>query len=219
MSLLPGQILPPTASLGTVNEDGTVTIEQNWWLLLYNLALQVLGTSSAGLPADALIDLASADADAIDADAIALRQSLSNALIQVTQPSDVDADAIALRRPLSNALVQAIQPSDVVISTNDLPDLQRALLLAQADIQPDPVPLAQPVSAITVGASPFTYTASFAGSVAITGSVTSISFKRQGISVATGMTTGMIPVCRYDQLVVTYPGAAPTMTFIPWSSQ
>jgi len=213
MSLLPGQILPPSTSLGKVNEDGTVTIEHNWWLLLYNLCLQVLGNGS-GLPADALIDLQSVDADAID------------------------ADAIALRSPLTNALVQAIQPPDLVVGPDDLPDLQRALLLAQDPLLPDttpdpqralllaqdgllpdPAPLAQPVSAITVGASPFTYTASFAGSVAITGSVTSISFIRQGAIVATGLTTGVIPVCRFDQLVVTYPGAAPTMTFIPWSSQ
>jgi len=213
MSLLPGQILPPSTSLGQVNDNGSVTINHDWWLLLYNLSLQVLGNGT-GLPADALIDLQSVDADAID------------------------ADAIALRSPLANALVQAIQPSDVVVGLKDLPDLQRALLLAQDALLPDPTPdlqralslaqdgllpdsapLAQPVSAITVGASPFTYTASFAGSVAITGSVTSINFKRQGTSVATGLTTGVLPVCRFDQLVVTYPGAAPTMTFIPWSSQ
>lgn len=44
MSLLPGQILPQSTPLGRLNKDGTITIDQNWWLLLYNLSLQVLGT-------------------------------------------------------------------------------------------------------------------------------------------------------------------------------
>jgi len=194
MSLLPQQIIPQTIPLGTVNPQGQVILATDWWLLLYNLCLQTLGTGS-GFPADELIDLEGADLDA------------------------TNADAMALRQPLASALAQTIQPADVVVSTNDLPDLLRALLFAQDPLLPDPSPLAQPVAAITVGASPFTYTAAFAGNVAITCSVTSISFKRQGTSVATGVTTGVIPVCRGDQLVVTYPGAAPTMTFIPWSSQ
>lgn len=194
MSLLPGQILPPGQPIGRVNPDGTVTMEQNWWLLFFNLCLQTLGNGS-GLPADALIDLESADLDAIDADAIVLRQ------------------------PLTNALVQAMQPSDVVTGLDDLPDLQRALLLAQDAIPPDSMPLAQPVTVIGVGASPFTYAAPFAGSVAITGgTVSAITLIRQGTSVATGLTSGLIPVSRYDQVKVTYSGT-PTMTFIPGSSQ
>lgn len=194
MSLLPGQILPPSEPIGRVNEDGTVTIDKNWWLLLFNLCLQSLGTGG-GLPSSALQDLAGADADAMDADAMALRQ------------------------PLSNALLQAIQPQDVVVSPNDLPDLARTLLLAQDPILPDAVPLAQPVASITVGASPFTYTASFAGSVAITGgTVSAIALIRQGTSVATGLTTGLVPVSRFDQVKVTYT-VLPVLTFIPWSSQ
>lgn len=194
MSLLPGQILPPSTPLGTVTPGGTVLIEQNWWLLFFNLCLQVLGNGS-GLPADALQDLASADADAIDADAIALRQ------------------------PLANALAQAMQPSDVIVGLDDLPDLQRALLLAQDGVLPDPTPLGQPVSTITPSGSPFTYTAPFPGSVAITGgTVSAITLIRQGTSVATGLTTGLILVSRYDQIQVTY-SSTPTMHFIPWSSQ
>src|SRR6185437_9024313 len=143
MSLLPQQILPPGTPIGTVNADGTVTIDKNWWLLLYNLWINTLG--NGGIPSDALIDLASADLDA------------------------VSADTIALRQPLSNALQQAMQPPDVVIGIADLPDLQRALLLAQSATEPDPVPRAQPVAAVTVGASPFTYTAPYAGSLSIVG--------------------------------------------------
>lgn len=196
MSLLPGRILPQSEPIGRVNPDGTVTADTNWWLLWYNLCLQVLGAgTTTGLPADALQDLASADTDA------------------------GDSDAIALRRPLDNASVQALQPADVVIGLDDLPDLQRALLLAQESILPDPAALAQPVAAITPGASPFTYTAPFAGSIAVTGgTVSAIALIRQGTTVATGLITGLIPVSRYDQVKVTY-SVVPTMTFIPWSSQ
>lgn len=191
MSLLPQQIIPPTEPLGQVNASGQVIISTNWWLLLYNLWLNTLGTG-AGLPADALQDLESADLDAIDADAISLRQGLSNALVWAQDP----------QRQITSA---------------DLPDIYRALLLAQDPFLPDPPATAQPVSSITPTGSPFTYTAPFAGSVAITaGTVSAIAIIRQTTSVATGLTTGLIPVSRGDQVKVTYTGA-PTMTFIPSS--
>lgn len=189
MSLLPGQILPATEPLGKVTPDGTVTIEKNWWLLLYNLCLQILGTGN-GIPADQLIDLLSADTDAIDADAIALRQGLSNALIWAQDPP----------RQLTSA---------------DLPDIFRALLLAQEALLPDPTPRAQPTQSITVGASPFTYTAPFDGTIISTGgTVSAIALIRQGSSVATGLTAGLIPLSRLDSLQVSY-SVAPVMTFLP----
>jgi len=42
MSLLPGQILPPNIPIGSVNEDNSVTINENWYLLLWNICQQVL---------------------------------------------------------------------------------------------------------------------------------------------------------------------------------
>ena len=36
-SLLPNTILPETVPIGQVNQDGTVTINHQWWLFLYNL--------------------------------------------------------------------------------------------------------------------------------------------------------------------------------------
>ena len=190
MSVLPQQILPPGTPIGRVNPDGTVTIDHNWWLLLYNLWLNTLGTG-AGIPADALIDLLSADIDAID------------------------SDAIALRSPLANALKQAMQPSDVVVSLDDLPDLQRALLLSQEATLADPTPRAQPAQSVAIGASPFTYTAAFNGTVAITGgTVSAIALIRQGTSIATGIVAGLFPLSRLDQLQITY-SVAPTMTFLP----
>lgn len=190
MSLLPGQILPQSAILGRANENGEVTIEQNWWLLLYNLVLNTLGTGS-GLPADALIDLESADLDAIDADAIALRQ------------------------PLRNALIQALQPSDVVVSTDDLPDLQRALLLSQDSLLPDAPPRAQPAQNVSPSGSPYSYTAAFDGTMVVTGGVVSaLALIRQGTSIALGITTGLVPLSRTDQVQITY-SATPTVTFLP----
>lgn len=196
MSLLPQSILPASHLIGRVDENGNVLLEQNWWLLIYNLCQNVLGLGAggtSGLSQAALIDLASLDSDADDADAIVLRQPIANSSVTVQEP---EIDAFALRLPLSNAL-----------------------LLAQEPTLADPPPLAQPSSVISVGGSPFTYTAPFAGSVVITGgTVTSISFIRQGTSVATGLTSGIVPVSRYDQVQVAYM-SLPTMTFIPWSSQ
>jgi len=187
MSLLPTRILPQSAPLGRMNEDGMVRIEKDWWLLLYNLCLQSLSTGTA-LPADALLDLEGADTDAID------------------------ADAIVLRRPLDNLGVQVLP--DTVISPSELPDLARALLLAQDAQLPDPIPQAQPGQAVAVGASPFTYTAPFNGHVLVTGgTVSAISLIRQSATFATGLTSGFIPVSRLDQVKVTY-SSTPTMNFL-----
>lgn len=42
MSLLPNQILPETVPIGTVNDDGSVSISHNWYLLFYNYFLHTL---------------------------------------------------------------------------------------------------------------------------------------------------------------------------------
>ncbi len=188
MSLLPDQIQPPGVSIGQVNEAGEVIPATNFWLFLYNIWLNTLGS---GIPADQLIALESVDLDASG------------------------ADTSALRLPLSAALVQAMQPSDVVVSPNDLPDIQRALLLAQDGLLQDPQPRAQPAQSVAPTGSPFTYTAAFDGTIVVTGgTVSAIALIRQGTSVATGITTGLIPLSRLDQVQVTY-SAGPTMTFLP----
>jgi hypothetical protein len=46
MSLLPGQILPQSTPIGKANADGTITIDKNWWLFLYNLAKNTLSTGT-----------------------------------------------------------------------------------------------------------------------------------------------------------------------------
>lgn len=199
MSLLPGTMLPQSDPFGKVKDDsgheiGSVTIDKNWWLLLYNVVQNTLSTGQALTPIDAL--------------------SLAG-----TQDDSLDSDAVALRAPIANLRVQAMQPSDVVVTDADLPSIARALLLAQDPLLPDPPAQAQPVAAIVVGASPFTYKAPAAGTVAVTGgTVSNIAISRQGTSVATGVTVGLIQVSRFDSVVVTYSGT-PTMTFIPGSTQ
>lgn len=197
MSLLPQTIPSPSAALARVWKDGKPTeetsiLEENWWLFLANLAIQVLGAgATSGLPATALIELGKVDSLASDADAIALRQPISNLRVQAGA-TGVDVDAAALRKPLSNAL-----------------------LLAQNRPLQDPVPRAQPVSNVVVGGSPYTYTTLFPGVVVITGgTVSSIALVRQGTSTATGLTAGVFPLSRLDQLVITHTGA-PTATFLP----
>ena len=102
---------------------------------------------------------------------------------------------------------------------NDLPiPILSPVFVLQDEFLPDP-PAAQaaPVASITVTASPFTYTAPFAGNVAVTGgTVSAITLIRQSTSVATGLTVGLISVSRGDQVQVTY-SVTPTLTFIPGS--
>lgn len=82
MSLLPNRILPATEPIGRVDENGDVVIEKNWWLLLYNLAAQILGTESGNaLPISGVSLLAALDADVADADAVSLRAAVNNALL------------------------------------------------------------------------------------------------------------------------------------------
>ena len=74
-----------------------------------------------------------------------------------------------------------------------------------------------PVSAVTVGSSPFKYTAPQGGSLIVNGgSTTQIAFSRDGANFfITGQTAGMFKLAQGDILQVTYPVAPPTMTFVP----
>lgn len=59
-------------------------------------------------------------------------------------------------------------------------------------------------TSVTVGASPFTYTATRDGFVSITGgTVTGVSYSRQGSSVSVG-TPSVVPVKKGDAVVITY---------------
>jgi hypothetical protein len=68
---------------------------------------------------------------------------------------------------------------------------------------------------ITVGASPFTYTAPSGGFVIIDGgSVTTVQFVRVG-SYYTGVVNGLFPLSLGDKLIVTYAVAPTVFTFVP----
>ena len=71
------------------------------------------------------------------------------------------------------------------------------------------------ISTITVGASPFAYTALVRGEAIIDGgAVTAVSLTRSGTAVAMPMLSGAYSMMAEDILTVTYT-TAPTMTFIP----
>ena len=72
----------------------------------------------------------------------------------------------------------------------------------------------QPFEPISLGASPFTYTARTIGHIFITGgTVSARSLVRSGASLAVPSDT-FIPVAANDMVTVTY-SVLPTMTFIP----
>ena len=199
MSLLPQTIPSPQTPVGQVMKDGqlvqgsVVLLETNWWLFFYNLALQVLGGSAGGgLTSAAVTELAGIDSDVADADAIVLRRRVENLEVAASEWIDPGPQIAALRQQVANALIASFLPDP-----------------------PDAPATAQPVQSITPGASPYSYTALFDGHVAVTaGTVSAIALVRQGTSVATGLTVGLIPVSRGDIVTVTYTGT-PTMTFIP----
>lgn len=69
---------------------------------------------------------------------------------------------------------------------------------------------------VTVGASPFSYSAPVKGSVIVNGgTVSAIAFSRDGTTFyTTGQTAGMFTLNAQDRLRVTYT-VLPTMTFVP----
>lgn len=74
---------------------------------------------------------------------------------------------------------------------------------------------ATPIEVVTVGASPFTYTAVHAGSLLIKGgTVNQISLIRARVTVITGLTTGFIPMSQNDQVEVTY-AVIPDAWYVP----
>lgn len=74
---------------------------------------------------------------------------------------------------------------------------------------------AAPAAAVTVGASPFSFTAGSFGYLAVSGgTVSGITITRGTTVIPTGQTSGMIPVANMDVVTITYSGL-PTVNFIP----
>lgn len=79
----------------------------------------------------------------------------------------------------------------------------------------DLVSNAKPSASITPSSSPSAYVASVQGHLLVVGgTVSSITLKRGRATIATGMTSGFIPVSSNDIVTVTYT-VAPTLTFVP----
>lgn len=71
------------------------------------------------------------------------------------------------------------------------------------------------IGTVTVGSSPFLYTAPSAGTVSVTGgTVTDISLTRNTSTIPTGLTAGLIPVSNGDVVTVTY-AVLPDISFVP----
>jgi hypothetical protein len=70
-------------------------------------------------------------------------------------------------------------------------------------------------TAVSLTASPLTYTAVGNGRLAIVGgTVSGLSFKRGSVSVSLGTTNRLIPLSAGDQITLTYTGT-PVLTWIP----
>ena len=187
MSLLPTQIPPQTTAFCTANPQGQLIVDINWYLFLYNLWKNVLNSPTGSVATAPAVLVPIADIDVFSADNLQTpRLALNAALLQP------DPD---------------VGPS--------LRDLANALILASDNLLPDPIPAARPTVSVTVGASPFTYTALAQGYLSVTGgTVTSVSITRQGVTVLVGMLTGLFPASRLDQIQITYT-VVPTAVFLP----
>lgn len=140
---------------------------------------------------------------------------LYNLGIQVLGPASVTSNLEALGEfetdiPGVDAIGYAQAIANLSIPQEDPIILLGASALLYDGLLQDPPSLAQPEQAISVGASPFTYTASFNGWVRITGgTVSNITLTRTSGYTVTG---DIFPVSRGDSLTVTYSGL-PTMIF------
>jgi hypothetical protein len=187
MSGLPDQIIPQSMPLSSVKGE-PVYFDLDWWLFLYNLSVQVLGTGGGG-------STPQSPSDQLDADDLLA----------------VEAEIPQAYRQIAN--VQALLQDPEIGPT--FRDMANAFILATDPVLPDPPHAAQPVQTVTPGASPYTYTAAYNGTLSVSaGAVSAISIIRQGATVATGITAGLIPVSRSDQVSITY-SVAPTVSFLP----
>jgi hypothetical protein len=199
---IPSRIPPQGTTFCTQTGDGRMVVELNWYLFLYNLAMQVFGVDGVPVPPSVLIAMSDDEANAADVGP-ALRLAL-NAEMQLDDPVLQDRTSLNVAQQMPEL---EIGPS--------LRAVVNALILAQDNLLQDPIPAARPAVGITLTGSPFTYPVWSDGSVAISGAgATLVSVIRQGVTVPTGVTVGLIPVRRSDQVQITY-GVAPTVNFLP----
>ena len=193
---LPQQIPPPSEPIGYDGEGKPVTADYGWYLFLYNIFIQTIAQGS-NVPASQSDWMDMVDLDAMTTDHIQAYRQISNLASQILEQVSLEvtlADIQKIHRELTNLY-----------------------LLATDEFLQDPNPPAGVVDAITVGASPFTYTAEHDGTMAISGTAsTAINIIRYGVTVPTGMTDGTVPMRKNDQISLAWTGAtAPTLNYLP----
>ncbi|MCA8018073.1 hypothetical protein [Burkholderia metallica] len=238
MSGLPEQIPPQGEPIGTV--DGRpVIIDINWYLWLYNVWKDTIGTGSGTVPISPLDAVDMVDLDAAGTDVPQSYRDITN--VTALESHDIDLvspDLPKVKRDVDNARALEALGEDLIgveiasiwrrltniemmLETLDtgasLRDLANAILLATDAVPQDPAPAAGAVIPITPGASPFTYTAIHDGTMFISGSVSAtLALTRYGVNVPLGMSDGTVPLREKDQLTLTWSGGtAPTMNFLP----
>lgn len=102
-------------------------------------------------------------------------------------------------------------PSSQIPFVNQDKTIATEWLRFLTDLVSNPAPSTTP----TVTASPMAFAAPRTGHLLVVGgTVSAISLKRGRATIATGMTSGFIPVSSNDIVTVTYT-VAPTLTFVP----
>ena len=210
-TILPQQIPPQATPFDT---KGQTFVSLDWYLFLYNMALQTLPQQNGTVPTSEadIIDMIDLDAAGSDVPQ-AYRQVQNEALLADQEAQTIGSDVAGL--PQRDINVQALlTDSDIGPS---LQDFANALLLASDGLLQDPMPPAGPVIPITPGASPFTYTAIHDGTICISGPPSAtINVIRYGTTVPTGMTEGTIPMRKNDQVSISWSGGtAPVMNYLP----
>lgn len=74
---LPKEIFAPNIPIGHVQANGDVLMNSNWWLLIYNIVLNSIGSEGSIAPSG-LIELAALDSDVNDTDSTSLRSPIAN---------------------------------------------------------------------------------------------------------------------------------------------
>jgi hypothetical protein len=169
MSGLPTQIPQQSVPLLQNNaDDKPQFMDINWYLWAYSISKAVLGNGQGGgtTPISPYDVLDTANLFAQTADIPQAYHGLKNLAVLDMQ----------------NAAIWSADLQRVNRSVDNLRALVYSLSLQ------DPGHQAQPAQTVTVGASPFTYTALFDGTLSITaGAVSNVSIIRQGVTVATGI--------------------------------
>ena len=129
-------------------------------------------------------------------------------------PATAGTDAVPLAQ--ANTLYAPIAGGQTQIFAvgNALPGTNNAIRRAQCEgLFIAFVGTGAAIQAVTVGISPYTYTATTGGTLAVTaGTVTGVTLTRAGVTAAVAV--GNIPVRNGDAVAITYT-AVPTVSFIP----